>query len=200
MKRSFTSVFLIGVLLGTALGMGAFWMRGHYALKHVDGRKYTKSGSERPEYWLLPKDGTPAVLFGEKGWHVLDAPDSMVVCRRGEGPVTVAGYHFSDENLAPSGKDAEQLLATFQSPNAYTGSSMCIFNPGVLVRFTRGEDRLDLLVCFGCKDILWVLNGDETRRAPQVGLSELGEASLLTMLHRMYPNELAFKGGERPMK
>jgi hypothetical protein len=84
------------------------------------------------------------------------------------------------------------LQATFHAPNAYTAVSMCEFQPGVLVRLKRGEHQLDLVVCFKCEDIAWVLDG-HVAGGPQAGLSDLGIGTLRAVFLHAFPNDPAFK-------
>jgi len=190
-KRS----FYVGLLIGALLTSGAFLARQHYAphISPASSRHYSKDDHDHPQGWLLPKDFTLAKLYTEPdALSVLDAPDVITIHRAGAGSITVLGHTFSTDGVSPEPDDAKTLHATFHALNAYTGVSACAFSPGVLVRLKRSGHRLDLLVCFSCEDIAWVLDGHETP-APQAGLSDLGIGSLRSVFRHAFPNDAAFK-------
>ena len=191
MKRS----FYVGLLLGALIASGAFVIREHYAFKaHPAPITHTSKGDHpEPQWWLLPKDYSLSKLHTEPdALSVLDAPDVITVHRAGPGGISVLGHTFATEGISPTPDDAKTLRATFHALNAYTAVSACTFEPGVLVRLRRGEHSLDLLVCFTCEDIAWVLDGHETD-APQAGLSDLGIGTLRSVFRRVFPKDPAFK-------
>ena len=190
-KRSFYT----GLLLGALMASGAFLLHEHDAFRShpVPITHASKGNRAEPQWWLLPKDYSLAKLYTEPdALSVLDAPDAITVHRARPSGVSVLGYTFATEGISPTPDDAKTLRATFHALNAYTPVSACAFEPGVLIRLRRGEHSLDLLICFTCEDIAWVLDGHETH-APQAGLSDLGIGTLRTVFRRIFPDDPAFK-------
>lgn len=187
LKRS----LLVGLLLGALLASGGFLARDHFATR---GRlPNTKGTRDDAHQWLLNADFSVSKLYTEPdALLVLEAPDSIHIHRAGSGSISLLDHSFATEGVTPSAEDAQMLLKTFRAPNAYTAISACSFDPGVLVRLRRDEHQLDLLVCFSCEDIAWVLDEDESLSS-MAGLSDIGIGTLRSIFRRAFPNDPAFK-------
>lgn len=191
MKRS----FYIGLLLGVILGGGAFLARQYYTSQFNQAASvhHSKGSLPDPQQWLLPKDFTLSRIYNEPdALAVLDLPEVITIHRAASAGLTILGHTFASEGVSPTSEDAKILHATFHSHNTYTGVSACVFDPGVLVRLKSNEHSVDLLVCFQCNDIAWVLDGRE-KDAPHAGISELGTGVLRSVFQRVFPEDVAFK-------
>jgi hypothetical protein len=188
MKRCFIG----GLVLGALLASGGFIAYRHFTCPARSVR--TKGTQAEPHWWLLPADFSISSIYTEADARsVLEAPGSIRIHRSGPGGgISLLGHHFASDGIAPSTEDAQLLLKAFHAPNAYSGLSECAFDPGVLVRMKRDEHQLDLLICFSCEDMAWVLDGDETGSS-MAGLSDIGIGTLRSIFHRAFPAEEAFK-------
>jgi hypothetical protein len=159
-KRS----FLCGLILGALLASGAFFARERFA---TPARlPHTKGSGDAAHYWLTGPDfAVPKLYVDPDAISILEAPESIQIHRAGPGTIALLESTFEDAGITPSAEDAEILIKAFNSANAYTGRSACINEPGVLVRLKRDETQLDLLVCFSCEDLEWVLDEDATLSA-----------------------------------
>ena len=189
-KRS----FLCGLILGALLASGAVFVREHFA--NPARLPHTKGSDDGAHYWLSGPDfSVPKLYVDPDAISVLEAPESIQIHRAGPGTISLLESTFDAAGITPSAEDAQILIKAFNSANAYTGRSACIDEPGVLVRLKRDENQLDLLVCFSCEDLEWVLDEDATLSAGPgvIGLSDLGIGTLRSVFRRAFPNDPAFK-------
>lgn len=190
MKRS----FLCGLILGAVIASGAFLAREHFA---TPARlPHTKGSDDDAHYRLLGPDfSVPKLYVDPDAISVLEAPESIQIHRAGPGNISLLESTFDAAGITPSAEDAEILIKAFNSANAYKGRSACINEPGVLVRLKREDHQLDLLVCFSCEDLEWVLDEDPTLSSGPgvIGLSDIGIGTLRSVFRRAFPNDPAFK-------
>ena len=157
---------------------------------------HTKGSDDGAHYWLLGPDfSVPKLYVDPDAISVLEAPESIQIHRAGPGTITLLEETFDAEGITPSAEDAQILIKAFNSANAYTGISACAFEPGFLVRLKRDEHQLDVLVCFSCEDIAWVLDEDATLSSGPggIGLSDIGIGTLRSVFRRAFPNDPAFR-------
>lgn len=153
-------------------------------------------GSEADPYdWLLPPDFQPAKLFSTAGaQEIINAPDSVTIHRAQESKegIMLMGHSFSATGVPTAVEDIQILRDVISSPTAYTAPSMCVFAPGVLYRMTKGDRRFDLLICFSCEDLGWIV--DETpSKSGTIGLSDTGLGSFRVLSSQAFPSDPAFK-------
>lgn len=181
--------FIYGMATGLIVATAAFLTHRHYT---PPPRALSSKGDHpQPQSWLLSDGINLSKIFEPSALTVLEAPDRITIHRAGHG-IEVFGHSFSTKGATPTADDAKNLHATFHALNAYTPISGCGFQPGVLVRLTRGEHRLDLLICFSCEDMMAALDG---KLAGGAGLSDLGVGSLRAVFRRVFPDDSAFKSG-----
>lgn len=102
------------------------------------------------------------IFGGSTGVAVLRGADRVEVFRIGKLPdefywqdAVVADYPVLDGPIAVPASDAKQLASILGDPESYIWNSAkgCATRPGVRLDFIRGDDRLQILLCFEC-DIL----------------------------------------------
>lgn len=102
------------------------------------------------------------------------------------------GHSFSATGMSVSNEDIQILKDVVTSPTSYSGTSACIFSPGVVYRLTKGDRRLDLLICFSCEDMGWIADEDQSKSAT-IGLSDIGIGSFRYLSSHAFPSDPAFK-------
>jgi hypothetical protein len=187
-KRSSIAPFLTGAVAGAAVTWGVI----AHDWKEPPPPPLAYNEDMGPEQWLLPPGSTMENVFMDGALLVLEDPDQVTLHELsneppGEAPDAIVhdGHAFH-----ATGKDArlELLLHTVRSISAYRGLSMCEFKPAVLLRFTQDDRHLDLLFCFGCRDMLAFLDG---RPCGGAGMSDDGYESFLYYFRKVLPeNEL----------
>ena len=70
----------------------------------------------------------------------------------------IGNYPFYENHLNMSKEDQVQLLKELKSPKAYldfSGPKLCGgFHPDYATRFTTNNKHYDILICFGCHEII----------------------------------------------
>jgi hypothetical protein len=112
-----------------------------------------------PEALLYPEGTTLETLYPDRGFFAaIHSPDDISVHpaapTEAGGSLKVNGYTFSAKGSHPDRETAERLVHTLCSISSYEPpGKMCIFQPVVLVRLTKGGTTYDMLFCFNCSQI-----------------------------------------------
>lgn len=79
-----------------------------------------------------------------------------------------------------------ELAAVLADSDTYfwIGGKKCKPQPGVALRFTKGQETLDILLCFEC-DILEINDGD----GPVFEDFDYGRARLVAVVKQLFPND-----------
>lgn len=143
---------------------------------------------EDPGQWLLEPGTTMKDIFKDGAMDILEEPDHVTLHELSDKPpgdepdaIVHDGHAFH-----PAGAEAklDPLLRTVRSISAYRGMSMCEFNPAVMLRITQDDRHLDLLFCFGCRDMLFFLDGKPCGGG---GMSDDGYKSFLHYFRQILP-------------
>ncbi len=77
------------------------------------------------------------------------------------------GHPFYTERIEPKAADAvwlTELLVDATALRPFSGEKKCGgFHPDFAVRWQHGAKRYDALVCFGCGELKWIVDGKSTR-------------------------------------
>jgi hypothetical protein len=113
-------------------------------------------------------------LIGSKTRAILTGATKVEAFRiRGEGSsdpqrliVAKVGGYEAVAKSTPSRPVVDRLLAALLNENTYRwgGRTRCIFVPGLGFRFEKGSEAVEILFCFGCKDVnITTTDGEGTR-------------------------------------
>ena len=93
--------------------------------------------------------------------------------------------------IAISQSDAQELHATLQDRNSYLWDLKkgCEIIPGVRFDFTRGNDRLSVLVCFQCDMVVNYLNG----KIVGGGNTDKVRPTLVRIARSLFPDDPAIR-------
>lgn len=146
-------------------------------------------------------------LFGSRTtYQILKNPDQIAVYRIDpigtleppHGAITIYGHEVLAGPDIPPPSTRDQLIQLLTSKTTFRDRSVCIFEPGVLVRVSAGPKRVDLLFCFKCNDLL-IIRNDRLRPNPpdedsiQVGLTSDRARILLHLFQSMFPHDTTLR-------
>lgn len=202
MRLRFLLGTLFGILLGGAAGWGLQTYLEHKLLPQAspsDTRLYEEPSPEDVAVWLMPKDfGVSSVFSDERALRCVLNPEPVTAhVADKKGSLKLFDYRFSSEGVLIKQADLPILKQVWEAPNTYRPVSACMFNPGVLLECKNGGDSVKIIICFSCKDMLWVLNDRESNRGG-MGLTEYGMNTLKAILHRPFPDNPAFLQNPAP--
>ncbi len=185
---------LVFVTLGALLGGTVVYI--NMTPEKVIGKEATYI-PENPEVWLIPP-GTPfedifpdasirAILEQAESLslHEICTPDTPGCIQRDR-------FAFSGQGREASPEIREALLFGIRSVSSYRPSSMCVFNPIVLLRVGDGTESFDMVICFSCKDMkIYRANGES---AWGMGMSEAGWKVFVHYSRQLLPDNKVLKG------
>lgn len=91
--------------------------------------------------------------------------------------------------VAVTSEDATRLSSALTTPGTYmSGSSACLFSPGVLVRFWVDDRPIDVLICFRCEELAAFRGG-----RPVGPLTSFAQPPLLDAVRRVFPDDEALR-------
>lgn len=127
--------------------------------------------------------------------EVLLNPKSINIHLRDDnGLIVYDKFHFAKEGKPLSEQQVSALSRTFVSMSSYEIGMglMCMFDPGVIIRFEANGHQLDFLVCFDCKIAAWYADGKtmEDSIAPTVGLSNRSFRIIRRVALEVYQDQL----------
>jgi hypothetical protein len=89
-----------------------------------------------------------------------DRVDALPVEMTGAG--VSATHHVVERPMRLDPATARELRRTTLSAQSYLGGPMaCLFQPGLALRFHRGSDRVQVLVCFMCDELIFEKPGGQ---------------------------------------
>jgi len=178
-----TKSLIVGFVLGCGLMYLVLWSLGfrkqrvEWSLTE-DQRKVVKSDIS----WFVQVEGYPELIYKDREvLSALSKPDRVTVYRVGEGGETsVADFGLRSGTVA-SEEDAEFFSKLVCSPTSMTAPSACMFSPGFAIRFEQGSTSFYALVCYSCRDIIFV----DANGATVMGWGMSYEAAF-GLIHRFY--------------
>ena len=191
MNRNLT----IGIFLGSLVGVvGTLGYQKVFSTHSPAPRSHHGKGEHpQPYSWLLPAEFQSSQVFDFVGaQEIIGAPDSVTVHRASSAGFSLMGHSFSTIGTPVSNEDIKILQDVVTSPTTYSGTSACIFSPGVLYRLAKGDRHLDLLICFSCEDMGWIADEDQSKSG-MIGLSDIGIGSFRYLSSHAFPSDPAFK-------
>lgn len=165
MKRNREVFKRLGALLfGIFTGSFATYLVIQYTRPPVEPRhqvwfSQNPHYEEAPEELLYPEGTTLETLYPDKGFlAAIHSPDDISIhstdLTNSDSSLKVGGYTFSAKASQPNRETAERLVHTLCSISSYEPpGKMCIFQPAVLLRLTKGGTTYDMLFCFTCREI-----------------------------------------------
>jgi hypothetical protein len=78
--------------------------------------------------------------------------------------VTLCGYECHATPGIIDGPEAWQIIAALSDATNFGGELMCIFDPGVVLRFASGTRTLDIVICFSCSETVLYRDGTVVNR------------------------------------
>jgi hypothetical protein len=87
--------------------------------------------------------------------------DALPVNSEGEGLSST--YRVQERPVTLDSSAARELRQAILKPESYRGGPLaCMFQPGLALRFYKGEDRVQALVCFSCDELIFEHAGQES--------------------------------------
>ncbi|WAC19119.1 hypothetical protein OVA24_17980 [Luteolibacter sp. SL250] len=156
---------------------------------------------DTPEQWLLePGTTIDDVFMGDTAPWILEAPDTITLHERFRGKQDpnlhlLHGSHaFRKEGVEPPADLRQPLLHIVGSVSTYRNPSACLFEPLVLIRFSREGRHLDTLWCFSCKDMrAWTVVDGKAGERGGAGISHEGKTAIISCLSRALPSNAELK-------
>ena len=185
----------IGIFLGSLVGVaGTLGYQKVFSTPSPAPRSHHGKGEHpQPYSWLLPAEFQSSQVFDFVGaQEIIGDPDSVSVHRASSTGISLMGHNFSATGTPVSSEDIQILQDVVTSPTTYSGTSACIFSPGVLYRLAKGDRRLDLLICFSCEDMGWIADEDNSKSSI-IGLSDIGIGSFRFLSSHAFPSDPAFR-------
>ena len=96
------------------------------------------------------------------------------------------GYAILSDAEALTFGARQELSSIIENPNTYFRYEVppdCLFRPGVAFRFKDKKTKVDLLVCFSCRELRYYLDGKV------VGQSFFKSKKLLFMVKELFPDD-----------
>ena len=96
------------------------------------------------------------------------------------------GYTVISDAIPLSEKSRNELSRILKNANTYIRHSVpidCLFRPGVAFRFTDGNTKVDLLVCFSCNELRYYMD------CHIVGESYFQSKELLELTKKLFPDD-----------
>jgi hypothetical protein len=125
---------------------------------------------------LQPKtsitNSTPEIfLGGGRNLQLVNTATSITVFRiidseqkPGGTTGTIDGFKCNPTPSLVSGPEVTQVIDALSKTTNFGEGLMCIFEPGVILRFSSGRHTLDLIVCFHCREMVLYSDGNVVRR------------------------------------
>lgn len=201
-SKSFTfcSAFLLGAATGVA-GLYSF-------LTWVDAPELNAPSppkthfEEEPEQWLLPPNLKLKDIFQEPGaLEIIEKPEKITIHHAAglldRSPIKYRDYAFVRSGKEITGEVRDKLRLSINSLSVYRMPSMCMFKPGVLLRFEANAHSVDVLFCFSCNDLNAYLD-ESTEASMGIGMSEIGREVFLHYLAKASPENAELQKLYRP--
>ena len=150
----------------------------------------------------------PGREIGAKGTSILSNADRVETFRLDDGgygdhvKAGTSGDVIADYPITAQGKTqgrdfAAKLARTVLDPRTFLGPSdtICEINPGIAFRAWRGQECVEVIVCFHCQQMLITTRnaqGKETRSAYTQMISM--RAEFLALARQAFPNDKEIQG------
>ena len=96
------------------------------------------------------------------------------------------GYKILSEPIPLTKRSREELLRVLTDAKIYVRHSVspdCLFRPGFAFRFTDGNTKVDLLVCFSCNELRYYME------CHIVGESYFQSEELVYLTKKLFPDD-----------
>ena len=111
------------------------------------------------------------LLGGAENLKILTTAKEVTVFRVASGgkeyqetTELIDDFHCEPTPGKVSGEPLQKLVAAFSDMKNFGGEFMCDFDPGILIRFKTDAGILDMVVCFGCGEMIMFRDGKIVRR------------------------------------
>jgi hypothetical protein len=137
--------------------------------------------SARPETVSSIEDVTPEDFFGSAdNLQLVKTAEAVTVFRimPGKGDAApkdstrIAGYACDSASSVIKGPEVTKVVGALLNRANFDANKLCIFEPGVIVRFANESRVLDLIICFSCREII-MYDGKAVRRPYRWGSVKL---------------------------
>ena len=98
-------------------------------------------------------------------------------------PNTIRGYAILQQQAIDDPQLQHEIISTLASRFTYGGQGALCFEPGIAVRFGRGNEAVDALICLGCGHVYFLKNGGYSA----LSLSDIGRSRIKALYARMFP-------------
>jgi hypothetical protein len=118
--------------------------------------------------------------------EVLRVDDSYPNEREPQNGEDLHGYAILSKAAPLSGKSRDALSGILADPSIYIrykDPPDCSFRPGIAFRFTDGSIKVDLLVCFSCRELQYYLDGEVA------GTSFFQSPELRSLVKELFPDD-----------
>ena len=78
--------------------------------------------------------------------------------------ITIDGQKCDVTPVIVNGPKVEKVALALSDMGNFGEMFMCIFNPGVILRFEAGKKILDIMICFHCQEMILFKDGVLVRR------------------------------------
>ncbi len=176
----FFATLSIGILIGVGLTAACVT---YFRPDRPERRLMLNVFHPDPAQWLFPPDfHIDGVITDSSALQTVRTPDRVTIHRRCKASdpdsIKIKDFHFYSQGTEVSGDRRTSLLDLTRSISAYGPPSICMFEPGVLMRCERNGYTLDLLFCFSCNDVFaFTRPNDEMTFG--AGISDLGRRLFL---------------------
>lgn len=76
----------------------------------------------------------------------------------------IDGYECDAASALVVGPEVTQVIGALSDTTNFGGMFVCDFDPGIILRFADGKHTLDLIICFGCHEMVLYSDGALVRR------------------------------------
>lgn len=186
--------FACGFVLGTVVGGLLIWALAAPKNETTNIPNESPGTLAEAASWVFPREATIADIFIQPNQlEALRTPDAVSVHQHATTGIGVGDYFFDEKGVLLSGESLKATINCFRSLNSYTPPKACGFDPGLLVRFSKGEHHLDIMVCFRCDDIAWCYDGAKPESVSMMGLSRIGSEVLWMLARETWPTSPLYR-------
>jgi len=75
--------------------------------------------------------------------------------------IQVGGYVVGRESVSLSNSEAKAIIDMLLNPDDVSEGSMCVFDPGLLIKLQRGHSETEIEVCLHCFDVVISRDGKQ---------------------------------------
>jgi hypothetical protein len=103
-----------------------------------------------------------------------------------EGEGLSSTYRVQERPVALDSSTVRELRRAILKPESYRGGPLaCMFQPGLALRFHKGDDWVQALVCFSCDELIFERTGQESGWQDKLGFGKQLRRRLLEIGKRL---------------